>query len=114
MMNTEQLYQLTIDLPALEDYFHPSEPSRKPLYVVKNDVVESDLKLTKFGEPVQFVTLEKIEDSETPYFEFSSVEIGEDVATVSFRYPVEGIRGKVNFKYDGEWKVLSHELVETS
>jgi hypothetical protein len=113
-MDTEQLYQLTIDLPPLEKYFHPSEPSRKPLYVVKNDAVKGDLKLTKFGEPVEFVPLEELEEDEKPYFEFSSVEIGDDVATVGFRYPVEGIRGKVNFKYDGEWKVLSHEIVETS
>jgi len=113
-MSTEQLFQLTIDLPALEEYFHPSEPSRKPLRVVKNDIVMGDLKLTKFGETVEFVTPEEIEEGEKPYFEFSSVEIGDDVATIGFRYPVEGIRGNVAFKYDGEWKVLSHKIVETS
>jgi len=111
--NTVQLLcQMTLDLPALEQYFHPTEPSRKPLRVIKNDAVKGDIKLTKFNLPVEFITLSEANKQKKPYFEFTSIEVKDNTATVSFRYRVEGIRGKVNFKRDGAWQVVSHELVE--
>jgi hypothetical protein len=111
--NTVQLIcQMTLDLPALEKYFHPTESSRKPLRVIKNDTIKGDLKLTKFNLPVEFVTLTEAKKQKKPYFEFTSIEVKDNTATVSFRYRIEGIRGKVNFKREGVWQVVSHELVE--
>jgi len=104
--------QMTLDLPALEQYFHPTEPSRKPLRVLKNDTIKGDMKLTKFNLPVVFITAQEAKKKKTPYFEFTSIEVKDATATVNFRYRIEGIRGKVNFKRDGAWQIVSHELVE--
>ena len=107
----QTLCQMTIDLPALEGYFHPTAPNRKPLLVLKNNQVEN-LSLEKFGEPVKFVSADQAKG--LPVFEFTSVEVKDTTASVSFKYAVEGIKGKVNFKKDGDsWKVESKEVTES-
>jgi len=106
------LCQMTLDLPALEKYLHPTEPKRKPLRVVKNDTVKGDIKLTKFNLPVEFITLTEAKKQKIPHFEFTSIVVNDNTATVSFLYRVEGVRGQVSFKREGAWQVVSHELVE--
>jgi hypothetical protein len=107
----QALCQMTIDLPALEGYFHPTSPNRKPLLVLKNDQVEN-LSLEKFGEPVKFVSADGAKG--LPVFEFTAVEVKDNAASVSFKYAVEGIKGKVNFKKEGDsWQVVSKEITES-
>ena len=67
------LAQLAIDLPALEKYFHPEVPGRKPLCVVHNQVFRDQPALTKFGQPVRYVTPAEAA-SGSPCVEFSRVE----------------------------------------
>lgn len=112
MSDTKQtLCQMTIDLPALDGFFHPTAPNRKPLLVLKNEQV-GGLSLVKFGEPVKFISTG--EAKELPVFEFTAIEIKENTASISFRYKVEGIKGKVNFKKDRDnWQVESKEIIES-
>jgi hypothetical protein len=107
-----QVCQATLDLPGLEQYFHPTEPDRKPLIVVRNEALSGDVGLKKFGEPVKLVRKEDIGGK--PAFEFTSIEIDGAGAKVAFRYAVEGIRGHVELKReDGKWRVVSSDIAET-
>lgn len=108
----QEVLQTVLDLPALEGYFHPTQPQRRPLRVLKNNVVAENVQLSKFGEPVQLITPDEARQKETPYFEFTQADLQGSQATVAFRYAVEGIRGKVRLERDGSWKAVSHEIVE--
>jgi hypothetical protein len=105
-----QVAQRVIDLEALQPYFHADDaPDRKPLRVLKNAQMEDSPPLMKFGEPVQFVS----EAGDKPCFEFTTVKIDGDMATVAFRYPVEGIAGSATLRKVGSsWRVESHSLKE--
>ena len=105
-----QICQSVLDLEDLEVFFHPTEPGRKPLPVLRNGVVKEGSNLTKFGEPVRLVTDETAKGS--PYFEFTSLDVRDGSATVTFQYRVEGIQGKAELRREGGWKVTSHEIVE--
>lgn len=108
----QQISQLTIDLPKLQQYYHSDKPGRKPLYVVKNEVFKNDVSLTKFGEPVKFISADEAAKKKLPAIEFTSIKINDKTATVEFRYAVEGIRGKAEFKFTGKWEVVSSSIVE--
>lgn len=110
--NVQRVLQLTLDLPKLQPYLHPESPNRKPMHVIANDQV-GDVKLEKFGEPVKFISAADAKAKNIPAFEFTSVDVDKNSATVGFRYRVEGIRGKVSFKFTDKWEVVSSELNET-
>lgn len=107
----EQIAQCVLDLEALQPYYHAGEvPGRKPLLILKNEHMKDEPRLDKFGEPVRFVS----EPGDAPFFEFSSIKIDKETATVEFRYPVEGIHGSVILRKAGAaWKVESHSLKES-
>lgn len=106
------LAQLAIDLPALEKYFHPEVPGRKPLCVVHNQVFRDQPALTKFGQPVRYVTPAEAA-SGSPCVEFSRVEVSGSSATAELAYKVEGIRVTVQYRKTGDtWRVENHTLAE--
>ena len=106
------LIQATIDLPALQAYYHvEQDPTRKPLVILMNKVLSQQLSLSKFGVPVVFLSRAEIGDR--PYLEVTKLTENEAAAVIEFLYPIEGIRGTVHFKKTGEtWTVETHELVE--
>lgn len=108
----KSLVQAVIDLEALQNYYHVADaPDRKPLILLKNDVVDRDLGLSKFGVPVQFLVRD--EAGQKPYLEVTKAVVTGDSAVMEFRYPVEGIHGTVQFKKaGGRWQVENHKLVE--
>jgi hypothetical protein len=110
----EQIFQLTIDLEALEQYYHINElPDRRPLVILQNKITANKPRLIKFGVPVKYANLTKNEKGRLPYLEFTKVDIHTYTAKVDFIYPVEGIAGTVNFrKKEGLWKVEKFRLVE--
>src|SRR5262245_42407203 len=108
-----QLVQMTIDLDALDKYYHSELPGRKPLCIVKNNVINSDLTLKKFGQPVRFLPAAEAKKTGAACIEFSKIEIQDDAATVEFAYVIEGIRGTAKFrKTGGAWRSESHQLRE--
>lgn len=110
----EQVCQLTLDLPALQQYYHVEDaPNRKPLVVASNEHLSADVQLTKFGEPVKLMQRAEAVAAKKPYFEFTAMKIEGDTARVSFRYPVEGISGDLALRREGgAWQVESHKIVE--
>ncbi|HSK73697.1 MAG TPA: hypothetical protein VK892_18510 [Pyrinomonadaceae bacterium] len=111
--DVQQISQLTLDLPKLQQYYHSDKPGRKPLNIVKNEVLKDDVSLTKFGEPVKFISADEAAEKKIPAIEFTSIKINDKTATVEFRYAVEGIRGKAEFKFTDKWEVVSSSIVET-
>lgn len=105
--------QLTIDLDTLDKYYHAELPGRKPLCIVRNDVVPEGLALTKFGEPVRFVPAAEASKPGAACLVFSKIEVQGAAATVEFTYSIEGVRGTVTFrKASGAWRVESHHVRE--
>ena len=111
--NREQIWQLIIDLPDMDGFYHVDErPDRKPLRILRNDLTPSQLRLVKFGVPVELVSPSEIAKG-VPFLEFTSIEISEDRAHVEFRYVVEGIKGTVTLEKIGlNWKVAAKSIVE--
>ena len=110
--DVRQLAQLAIDLPALEKYYHPDLPGRKPLCVVQNQLLAGDVSLTKFGQPVRRVPPAEA-GSGTPCIEFTRIEVTGDSATVEFAYKVEGIRATAQYRKSGDsWRLENHKLTE--
>jgi hypothetical protein len=111
--DVRHVVQMTIDLDSLEKYFHFELPGRRPLCIVKNDVLARELQLEKSGAPVRFLSAADAQTTGAACLEFSKVEIREDSATVEFAYRVEGIHGSAEFsKASGTWRVVRHQLRE--
>lgn len=108
-----RLAQLTIDAPYLEKYFHSDKPGRSPLCVRLNTFITKDVSLVKFGHPVRFVKAADAKAKRLPCFEFSSIEVHPETATVKFSYSPEGIAGTTSFrKTNSQWEIVDHQLVE--
>ena len=107
-----QIFQAVLDIKALQQYFHgKTAADEKPLLILKNEHTAWAPRLTKFGAPVRYVTKEQAGSG--PFLELSQVSGDADDATVEFRYPSEGIRGRVVLKkVDSSWKVESSQIHE--
>src|SRR5262245_37049012 len=92
----QALVQATIDVPSLQPYFHVDrDQTRKPLILVQNENVSAQLQLNKFGVPVLIVPRAQLQGR--PYLEFRALDVHDGAATVQFDYPIEGVRGTVQF-----------------
>lgn len=111
--DTGAIYQLVIDLPELGQYYHAEMPGRKPLVVLRNSLTESQPPLRSFGEPVTFTSATAL-GPDTPFVEFTRLEMVGDSARVEFEYRIEGVRGLVALvREGGSWRVVAKELVES-
>jgi len=108
----ETVLQMTLDSDGLNKYFHVEErPERKPLRILSNNTVPATVRLQKFGEPAVWTTAAESEGK--PLLEFTSVKVEAETATVSFRYPPEGISGTVEFRKQGEtWTQTGSRIAE--
>jgi len=110
----QTLLQMTLDLKAMEQYYHIDKlPERAPLIVIRNHYINADLKLKKFGTEVVFKKKKDISDRKQAYLEITKIDILENSAVLQYVYPVEGIAGTVNFKKIGQtWQVENVKIVE--
>ena len=107
----EQILQQVIDSERLDKYFHADElPGRKPLRVLKSEIVTDEIHLMKFGQKVELISAK---DASGAYLEFPKIDISSERATVEFRYRVEGLRGEAELAKQGEsWLLKSIALRE--
>ena len=108
-----QILQQCIDLPALQNYYHPEKPGRSPLIIESNEKTPV-VRISKFGQSVQFLSEDEISAAgKEAYLDFSRFEITGENATVVFRYRVEGIMMTVLLKKSGgQWVVTESKLME--
>ncbi len=98
------ILQQVIDAKQLSGYFHADVlPERVPLRLLRNDWIHEDLKLSKFGEPVEIIP-----NSEThqAYMIITDLVRGEDSATLAFEYPPEGLTGTAKLSRQNDAWVL--------
>lgn len=114
MSELGSILQLVIDLDKLQPYYHADTVvERKPLRILRNEVIPSDVPLKKFGQPVSFISPDQAGGKKVPYLEFTQINMAGETATVTFRYPVEGLAGKVQLHRTPEgWKVESCQITE--
>lgn len=111
----QAVIQMSIDFDDLQQYYRADKiEGRSPLVIHSNDVVPPNLKITKFGEPVQFMTKNELFfNGKEAFLDFGRFEISEAMAEVEFQYKIEGLIIKLIFeKVDGKWTIKNHELKE--
>lgn len=111
----EEVIQKCIDLDILQPYFQENElEGRKPLIISDNGNVRPDLKLTKFDEPVLFMTTEELFFyDKSAYLEFEKFDMDQNRATIVLNYTIEGLSIFVVFnKKDNIWQIESKKLNE--
>ncbi len=110
----EQIIQLIIDYPELQQYYHEGLAGRKPLYILKTAALDGEPRLTKFGAPVGFKERQDLSGSDyEAYIEFLELKIGEGASSATFTYAVEGVFAKVRLsKTDGQWRIDTYSIAE--
>lgn len=109
MEDKQTVAQMSIDLDGLEPYYHKD---KKPLMIGDEGPVPNTLKLTKFGEPVEFAPRNELFfENNTAYLDFDTFDVTPTRANVAFRYIIEGISVKLTFeKNDGTWQITEKDL----
>lgn len=105
-----ELLQRTLDLPALDGFWHADRSERKPLHVLATPAVPAGLPLEKLGAPVVWVTLSQTTKQPLAYFEVTDVTRTATTVRIDFRYRVEGVIGHATFAREGK----GFRLVEQS
>jgi hypothetical protein len=102
-----------IDAPALQQYYHESDPQRTPLRIAETAALESTPDLSKFGQPVVYQSRRELDSKDLPHLRFSTLEMTDDSASVHFHYEVEGVHGKAELIRDaGTWKIDELSIAE--
>lgn len=107
--------QMSIDLEDLQQYYHEDKvEGRKPLIIYNEGIVPSNLSLSKFGEPVQFMTKEELFfHNKQAFLDFDKFEISLTQADIEFSYKIEGLTIVLMFeKVDGKWTIKTKKLIE--
>jgi hypothetical protein len=103
----------TLNLTELAKYWHPSTPGRDPLRLVRTPLVAEE-PLTMFGSPVVWIDEAEAKKG-TAFLALSKLEATKTKASVSFAYPIEGIRGSASFKRSSPseaWRLDSASVAE--
>ena len=102
--------QLVLEDAELDKYLHLEEPGRFPLKLSGKDV-PSDIALLKAGQPVKIVEGEPAKKDAV--LVVTKVDISGPIATVDYRYDVEGVVGTAHLKKASYgWELESSRIVE--
>ena len=109
----QTIVQAVIDHGSLQPYLHPEAKGRVPLRL-SDHLIGSDLKLTKFGKPVQII---KDSARARAYLRFTvfDCKFG-NYCNVVFEYPLEGLVGSsgVHVSPTGLVRLEKTKISETS
>jgi len=110
----DQIIKQCIDLPNLQSYYHiDKDPNRSPLRIALIDSISRNIALKKFETEVIFVEKTSLESENSPYLEFTKIDIKDSTAFVEMIYPAEGIRCSIELiKTEKVWSVENSKLVE--
>ena len=112
--DVQALLQSVIDAPAMQIYYHPEIPGRRPLLMMVNEHLQQQPPLEKFSLPVVYLSPAELKgDPQAAYLELIGLSIGDQSALVEFRYRAEGLLGKAAFRRSGNtWVLGPLRLVE--
>lgn len=105
----DELFQLAIDQPALQEFFHAEMESRKVLSIT-GEHVPADIRLIKYGQPVKIVSSStQCENCIT----FDVAYITDTTARFEMDYKIEGVRCLMEFELDDDtWRVVNSHIFE--
>lgn len=109
----EIIIQKILDLPRLQPYYHIELKERLPIKLLENEYVDKNLSLNKFGQNVEILSRQKIdEDSITDYLSISHLNFSNDTLNFGFVYPIEGlgVSGRM-IRTNTDWKVVEQQFV---
>ncbi len=114
ILDKQIILQECIDLKELQQYYNENVEGRKPLIILNNGIIPTDLTLRKFGEPVQYMTAEILFfHGILAYLDFNKFEITSKHANIIFHYHIEGLTITLRFeKIKGKWTIKNRKLTE--
>jgi hypothetical protein len=102
--------QAVVDDPELDRYLQTNKAGRAPLKISGEDL-PSELEVIKAGYPLKVV--EGPKSSKDPVLVITRAERAGNVATVAYRYEVEGIRGTTRVKKGRVgWELMSSRVMQ--
>lgn len=105
------LFEKLLLSDTLTPYWHVDKPGRDPLRIVKTSAVPAS-PYKMFGSDVVWIDASAATKG-TAYLELPELRATKTRATLSFAYPIEGVRGDAIFsKASGEWRLVSVKLAE--
>jgi hypothetical protein len=113
--DSQTIIQECIDLAELQQYLEPNEIDGNETLIILNDgVLQTDLKLYKFGSPVKFMTKKVLFfNNIRAFLDFDEFEFSDSKANLEFHYNFEGLTILITFeKTDNDWKIKSKKIFE--
>jgi hypothetical protein len=106
----QNIAQLSIEYEKLQTYLN----SEKQLIIKNNGVISPYLNLSKFNQPVIFMTTEELFFNNRPdYIEFIKFNVSEESAEAILKYPIEQVAISLSFKKTNEsWELLSGKILQ--
>ncbi|HEX6982001.1 MAG TPA: hypothetical protein VF181_04510 [Balneolaceae bacterium] len=103
--------QTILKNPKMKKFFHLELDSRTPLYLLDNEYLDENLKLTELEYKV--VIVNDTSGTNRNYLEIVKLDIKEDEAKFAIYYKIEGteIYGTLK-EINGEWKVKNISYLE--
>lgn len=112
------LLQGALDIPAVQQYYDVQKTISQSEFVLeKNGLIKEGMILTKLGDTVQILSIDKIKEKGFKAFvRFDKLSIKGDTANVYFEYPIQGLGCEAVFIYSSPttcyWKLLKSKLFE--
>lgn len=110
------IIQKIVDAPELQQFFHQDkDPSRKPLVIAKNEILNREPGVSKFGVPIVFRALnaDEMQNAAAIVFEELTIQSGGQSAQARLRYPKEGVVAEAKLKKEDEhWNIKNFSVGE--
>lgn len=109
----DAMLQKTLNLSELSPYWHVNLPGRDPLRIVKTSLV-SEQDLTMFGSTVVWIDESEAKKG-TAFLRITALTATKTKATLSFEYPIEGVKGTATFAHvpnTHDWRLERGEVRE--
>lgn len=113
LQDKQEVIQLAIDVDQLDEYLKKeNRKDQKPLVIYDNGILPTNLILTKFGEPVLFMSKEDLFfHSMNNDLTFEKFQITPQQADINLHYPLDGISLHLKLeKEQGSWTIKSKML----
>ncbi|NQZ00562.1 MAG: hypothetical protein HRT45_07830 [Bdellovibrionales bacterium] len=107
----EAIVKEILEYQPLQQYFHSELEGRSPL-VLSDNLINVNLRLEKFSQPVRIVADSKVKGAFLRFTTFDCKKTG--YCNVVFEYPIEGVEGStgVTIAKDGSVKLEKISLAE--
>lgn len=113
----KQIFQLALDLPTLQQYFHTDKDSKRKQIIIQHfgDANHNDLQgVTKFDRQVTILTEKEIKNQGIEfYFVLGDWVCGKDFVRMQLSYVGEGLTASYVFRKDNNnWTIDNSEIWE--